>query len=73
MSHVYRELNTVAHSVVKWVLSSNQLGTILISSLPAHVLEEREEGWYSHLLSHVKMFLVLNNMLWLFIKKKKNS
>ena len=39
-SHAYRELNTVAHSVVRWALNCKCSGTFPISSIPAFVLEE---------------------------------
>ena len=43
-SHVYRELNTAAHSVARWALNCKCSGTFPISSIPAFVLEEWIEG-----------------------------
>jgi hypothetical protein len=43
-SHTCRELNTAAHSIARWALSCNCLGTFSISVIPSTVLEEWVEG-----------------------------
>ena len=46
VSHVFRELNTAAHSVARWGLSCNYSGTISISSIPSFVFMDWTE-WAS--------------------------